>query len=218
MRNTFITVFLILIAFSLGLSVDKSKIAGLDKINPELTEEDVLTVEQQTGTETEAEYFEYKSPLGFSFMYDTGISLENSSIVLPGGYRISSVAAVRYVKEQKCGESGLPEHCRAFLENPAIAFGVLEENFDILKNGKLKDVLQFSEPITLSEKTGIQYYAGVEGEGIVTIALPFKSNQTLLIQYTFDEMYDSLEKNPEVYKSEEQKFVVDHILSTLKFD
>jgi len=218
MRNTFITVFLILIAFSLGLSVDKSKIAGLDKINPELTEEDVLVEEQQTGPETEAEYFEYKSPLGFSFMYDNGMSLENSSIILPGGNRVSAAAAVRYVKQQRCSESGLPEHCRAFLENPAVAFGVLEANFESLKSNQLKDIIQFSEPITISEKTGLQYYAGVEGEGIVTIALPFKSNQTLLIQYTFDEMYDSLENNAEIYKSDEQKFVVDQILSTLKFD
>jgi hypothetical protein len=217
MRNTFITVFLILIAFSLGLSVDKSKIAGLDKINPEQTEEEVLTEEENSEVVDTAD-LEYKSPFGFSFMHDSEMTLENSSIVLPGGYRVSSVAVVRYVKEQKCGESGLPEHCRAFLENPAIAFGVLEENFDTLKNGKLKDVLQFTEPITLAEKTGIQYYAGVEGEGIVTIALPFKSNQTLLIQYTFDEMYDSVKNNPEIFTSEEQKFVVDHILSTLKFD
>lgn len=218
MRNTFITVFLILIAFSLGLSVDKSKIAGLDKINPELTEEEVLIDEVQSDSQNVATVLEYKSPLGFSFMYDSEISLENSSIVLPGGDRVSAAAAVRYVQQQRCSESGLPEHCRAFLENPAIAFGVLEEKFDTLKNGILKDVLQFSEPITIAEKTGIQYYAGVEGEGIVTIILPFKENQTFLIQYTFDEMYDSIENKPEIYKSKEQKFVVDSILSTLKFE
>jgi hypothetical protein len=217
MRNTFITVFLILIAFSLGLAVDKSKIAGLDNINPELTEDEVLTVDE-LDKEPDTAVLEYKSPLGFSFLYDSSISLENSSIVLPGGTRVAAAAAVRYVNQQRCSESGLPEHCRAFLENPAVAFGVLEENFDALKNNKLKDVLQFSEPITLSGKTGIQYYAGVEGEGIVTIILPFKSNQTFLIQYTFDEMYDSVKNNPDIFNSEEQKFVVDHILSTLKLE
>lgn len=218
MRNTFITVFLILIAFSLGLSVDKSKIAGLDKINPELTEEEVLTEDVQNDSQNESAVLEYKSPLGFSFMYDSEISLENSSIVLPGGNRVSAAAAVRYVQQQRCSESGLPEHCRAFLENPAIAFGVLEVSFENLKNNQLKDIIQFSEPITVAGKNGIQYYAGVEGEGIVTIVLPFKDNQTFLIQYTFDEMYDSIQNKPEIYKSKEQKFVVDSILTTLKFE
>ena len=209
MRNTFVTIFLIIIAFSLGLAVDKNKIKTNQETEVPVIPEVKVEVEQKT--------FEYQSPFGFSFKYDSDITLENSSIILPGGYRVSAVAAVRYVKEQKCTESGLPEHCRAFLENPAIAFGVIEEKFEDFKKGRLKDVIKFSEPIILVGKEGVQYYAGVEGEGIVTIAIPFKENQTLLIQYTFDEMYDQIQKSPEVYGSKEQKAVVDGILSSLKF-
>lgn len=207
MRNTFVTIFLIIIAFSLGLAVDKSKIN-----NGKEFEAPIVPI-----VEIKEENFEYKSPFGFSFKYDSEITLENSSIVLPGGYRVSAVAAVRYVKEQKCSESGLSEHCRAFLENPAIAFGVIDQNFEELKNQRMVDVLQFAEPIILVGKEGIQYYAGVEGEGIVTIAIPFKENQSLLIQYTFDEMYDQIQKSPEVYGSKEQKAVVDKVLSSLNF-
>jgi len=213
MRNTFVTVFLIIIAFSLGLSVDKSKIKfpTQDEVVPEV-------VEQETEEEVEAEYFEYKSPLGFSFTYDDGLKLENSFIVLPGGYEVAAVAAVRYVNEQHCGQSGLPEHCRPFLENPAVAFGVIEKTFEDLKKNELKDVMQFSEAITLGGKEGIQYYMGVEGEGVVTILVPFKADQTLLIQYTFDEFIDSMTtNNAGMYKSTEQKVVVDNLLSTLKF-
>lgn len=206
MGNTFVTVFLIIIAFSLGLTVDFEN-KSIDSV-PQIVEEN----------SKETETFEYKSPFGFSFKYDEGITLENTSIVLPGGNRVSSVAAVRYVREQKCSESGLPEHCRAFLENPAVAFGVIDDTFESLKNNDLKDVIQFAEPITIAEKTGIQYYMGVEGEGIVTVVLPFKNNQTFLIQYTFDEMYDQIQKKPEILGSKEQKAIVDKILSTLKIN
>jgi hypothetical protein len=208
MRNTFVTVFLIIIAFSLGIAV-KSE----NKNNTPEIIENLPVVE-----EVKEEIFEYKSPFGFSFSYNKEIILENSSVVIPGGERVSAIAAVRYVKEQKCSESGLPQHCRAFLENPAIAFGVIEYSFEDLKTNQLKDVLQFSEPINLAGKEGIQYYAGVEGEGIITIALPFKENQTLLIQYTFDEMYDQIQKSAEVYGSQQQKAVIDTILASLKIN
>ncbi len=215
MKNIFITVLLILIAFGFGFLINNQDLKlGLSQSLKE-TEE---VVEQETGNEVEAEYFDYKSPFGFSFQYDSPLQLENSSIVLPGGYRVTSVAVVRYVKEQHCGASGLPEHCRPFLENPAIAFGVIAESLDDLKSGKLADVLDFVEPINLAGKDGIQYYMGVEGEGIVTIALPLKDSETLLIQYTFDELFDSVKNNPEVYGSAEQKRVVDNILNSLNIE
>jgi len=208
MRNTFVTIFLIIIAFSLGLSVDKTKIKNIQEAEVVVTPE-VKKVEQEN--------LEYKSPFGFSFSYKPEITLENSSVVIPGGERVSAIAAVRYIKEQKCSESGLSQHCRAFLENPAIAFGVIDEKFDALKNNQFKDVLSFSEKIDLSGKTGFQYYAGVEGEGVVTIVLPLKENQTLLIQYTFDEMYDQIQKSQDTYGSTDQKAIVDFILNSLKF-
>ncbi len=212
MRKTFTIIILILLSFGFGFLMNKEGFK-FPKIENAVVEE----VEEEVAKEIEAEYFEYKSPFGFSFTYDDGLKLENSSIVLPDGYRVSAVAAVRYVGEQHCGMSGLPEHCRPFLENPAVAFGVIESSFENLKKDKLKDVIQFAEPITLSEKNGIQFYAGVEGEGIVTIALPLKSDQTLLIQYTFDELFDSNKNNSNIYGSVEQKAVVDNVLKTLKF-
>lgn len=211
MKNTFTTILLILIAFGFGFLVNKEGFE-VDKV----VEEPV--VEQKTGEEVESEYFEYKSPFGFRFLYDDGMKLENSAIVLAGGYRVSAVAAVRYVEEQHCSASGLPEHCRPFLENPAVAFGVIESSFENLKKDKLKDVIEFSEPITLAGKTGVQYYSGVEGEGVVTIALPFKADQTLLIQYTFDELFDSAKSNESIYGSAEQKSVVDNILNTFTIE
>lgn len=215
MRNIFTVILLILVAFGFGFLVNNQEFkAGLKNS----VQEPEQSMEQETGPEVEAEYFDYKSPLGFSFQYDSPLQLENSAIVLPGGYRVSAIAAVRYVKEQHCGLSGLPEHCRAFLENPAVAFGVIGESLEDLKTGKLADVVDFVEPIKLAEKDGIQFYSGVEGEGIVTIALPLKAEETLLIQYTFDELFDSVKNNPEIYGSVDQKKVVDNILSTLKIE
>lgn len=213
MRNIFTIVLIILIAFGFGFLVNNKQLK--DGLSESMKDSEVIE-EQQTGPEVEAEYFEYQSPLGFSFLYDNGITLENSSITLPGGYRVSAIAAVRYVKEQHCSASGLPEHCRPFLENPAIALGVIGESFEDLKKEKLKDVFEFSEPINLADKEGIQFYAGVEGEGVVTIALPLKDSETLLIQYTFDELFDSVKNNPDIYGSVEQKLVVDNLLNTLK--
>lgn len=210
MRNTFVFIFLILISFGLGFSINKDALVKSLEGEKEIPKQEEVVVEEKIAKE-------YKSPFGFSFNYDDAMELENSAIVIPVGYRVSSVATVRYVKEQNCGASGLAEHCKAFIENPAIAFGVVESSFEDLKKNQLKDYIDMSEPITLSEKTGIQYYAGIEGEGVVTIVLPLKENQTLLIQYTFDELYDSTKTNSDIYGSEKQKAVVDSILSTLKF-
>lgn len=208
MKNTFTTILLILIAFGFGFLINK-KDFNVDQAVEESIKEDVADQKKSE---------EYKSPFGFSFLYDDGMKLENSAIVLAGGYRVSAVAVVRYVEEQHCSASGLPEHCRPFLENPAVAFGVIESSFDDLKTNELKDVIEFSESITLAGKTGLQYYSGVEGEGVVTIVLPFKADQTLLIQYTFDELFDSVKKNESIYGSVEQKSVVDNILNTLTIE
>lgn len=214
MRNIFTVILLILVAFGFGFLINNKELkSGLSESIK--TESPEVVVEEKQDPQ---EDFEYKSPLGFSFKYDSKLQLENSSIVLSGGYRVNSLAVVRYVKEQHCGASGLPEHCRPFLENPAVAFGVIGESFDDLKNGKLKDILDFAETINLAGKDGIQYYMGVEGEGVVTIALPLKESETLLIQYTFDELFDSVKNNPEIYGSLEQKKVVDSILNTLKIE
>lgn len=212
MKNTFIIILLILIAFSFGFFVNNQELkSGLSK-----SLEETEITETEVNTEIKPELNEYQSPFGFSFSHEKNIQLENSKIILPGGYNVSAIAAVRYVKMQHCSASGLPEHCRPFLENPAVAFGVVGESFEDLKKDKLKDVLDFAEPITLSEKEGIQFYAGVEGEGIVTIALPFKDSETLLIQYTFDELFDSAQPSADVYNSSKQKEIVDSILSSLK--
>lgn len=208
MRNTFTTILLILIAFGFGFLVNKEGFE-VDKVIEETVKEEFA--EQKTSEE-------YKSPFGFRFLYDDGMKLENSAIVLAGGYRVSAVAAVRYIEEQHCSASGLTEHCRPFLENPAVAFGVIESSFENLKKDKLKDVIEFAEPITLAGKIGVQYYSGVEGEGVVTIALPFKTDQTLLIQYTFDELFDSAKSNESIYGSAEQKSVVDSVLNTLAIE
>jgi hypothetical protein len=210
MRNTFTVVLLILIAFGFGFLINNKS------ITTKPVEENSI-VEQQTGYEVEAEYIKYESPFGFSFMYDDGLKLENTSIVLPGGYRVSAVAAIRYADKQHCSASGLSEHCRPFLENPAVAFGVMDSSYDTLKTVEFKDFIEFSEPITLAGKTGFQFYAGVEGEGVVTIVLPFQESKTLLIQYTFDEFIDQMTDQSDVvlYKSAEQKSVVDNVLKTL---
>ncbi len=79
--------------------------------------------------------------------------------------------------------------------------------------------MDFSEEISLAGKKGIQFYAGVEGEGIVTMALPLNEKQTILIQYTFDQFVDSIEsRRPEIYTSAQQKEAVDNVLSTLKIN
>jgi hypothetical protein len=160
----------------------------------------------------------YESPLGFSFSYDSRLQTENAWIVLTDGYRVSALAVVRYVTEQHCGASGLPEHCRAYLENPAIAFGVIEKApRDVVKD-HLGSFAQYLEPVTINGYTAGQYYAGVEGEGVVTILVPLENlKNTLVIQYTYDTLFDvDDDATDTVLTSQEQKIIVDSVLNTLQ--
>jgi len=158
----------------------------------------------------------YVSPLGFAFSYDRRLQTENAWIVLTGGYRVSSLALVRYVKEQQCGLSGLSEHCRPFLENPAIAFGVIEKAPKNVVREHIGVFAEYLEPVTINGVAAAQYYAGVEGEGVVTILVPLKNpDHTLLIQYTYDTLFDDADGNPDILKAKQQKMVVDSVLNTL---
>lgn len=157
----------------------------------------------------------HTSPFGFSFKYDSRFQTENTSIVLPGGNRISALALVRYVAEQHCGLSGLAEHCRPYLENPAIAFGVIEQSPKEVVTKHLDVFAEFMESVTLNGTTAAQYYAGVEGEGVVTILVPLKNkSQTLVIQYTYDTLFDTDSKT-QTLTAAQQKTLVDAVLGTL---
>jgi hypothetical protein len=203
MKNTFITVFLILIAFSLGLAVDTKT----------LSENNFTNIIEKTSKNN----LTYESPFGFSFDYVSEMRLENSSVVLPGGLRVSAVAVVRYVEKQNCQKDGLSQNCKPFLENPGIAFGVIDEEFSSLKNRQLRSVVSFSEKINLADTEGIQYYAELDDQGLVTIVLPFKTSKSLIIQYTVDKTHE-LSEDENVYKVDGQKIIIDSILSTLKID
>jgi hypothetical protein len=157
----------------------------------------------------------YTSPFNFSFTYDSRFQTENTSIVLPGGNRISALALVRYVAEQHCGLSGLAEHCRPYLENPAIAFGVIDQSPKEVVAEHLDVFAQYLESVTLNGISAAQYYAGVEGEGVVTMLVPLKNKaQTLVIQYTYDTLFDT-DTNPATLSAAQQKTLVDTILTTV---
>jgi len=161
----------------------------------------------------------YESPYGFSFKYSPLYSLENTRIILPPGKSVNSVAVVRYVHEEWCSASGLPEHCSPFLENPAIAFGVVGSSPADLVGAYLKDYIDSIESVEISGITAAQFYAGVEGEGIVTILVPLDDEgKTLIIQYTYDEIFDNnyYKNKKDFLGSVEQKEIVDKILGTLE--
>lgn len=158
----------------------------------------------------------YTSPFGFSFMYDSRLQIENSTIVLPGGARVSALALVRYVEEQHCGMSGLAEHCRPLLENPALAFGVIDQSPKDVVFEHLDAFAQNLESVSVNGIIAGQYYAGVEGEGVVTMLIPINAQtQTLLIQYTYDTLFDD-DTNPATLTAAQQKIIVDSVLNTLK--
>ena len=165
------------------------------------------------------EILSYESPHGFSFKYNPLYSIENTRVVLPGGKVVQAVAVVRYVKEQWCSQSGLPEHCRPFLENPAVAFGVIGNSpADVVAN-YLSDIVDSMETVEVAGITAAQFYAGVEGEGVITILIPLSNeNKTLIVQYTYDEIFNSGSHSREILDSEGQKEVVDRILGTLELE
>lgn len=170
----------------------------------------VVTTSEKTNT--------YTSPFGFSIAYGPEWQTENTTIVLPGGQRISALGVVRYVTVQHCGASGLSEHCRPYLENPGIAFGVLDMKLDDARATYLQSFTDFIEPVTIGSYAGFQYYAGVEGEGVVTVLLPLMENtKTLLIQYTYDTAFDTVSdmQAKGVRTSTEQKQLIDTVLQTL---
>lgn len=231
----------IIVAFGLGMLIninrvvaptpdqittDAGTIATITETPPALTDVNATTTTIQTNTLTtlfagsmqslpNGTRNTYTSPLGFGFTYDSRFQTENTSIVLPGGNRISALALVRYVDEQHCSLSGLPEHCRPYLENPALAFGVIEQSPKDVVSKHLDVFAEYLESVTLNGIVGAQYYAGVEGEGIVTILVPLKNKaHTLIIQYTYDTLFDT-DTNPATLTSAQQKTLVDSVLNTL---
>jgi hypothetical protein len=162
----------------------------------------------------------YESWQGFSFKYDPQIfKLENSEVSY-GSRRIQAIGIVRYVNREDCGESGLPDHCKPFLENPRISFGVTGVDYSKIVADYLEDYLDLLEPFKIGDIVGMQYYSGVEGDGIITVLIPFKDDldKTLIIQYTYDEIFDNdfFKDIPEILDSKGQKLMVDRILSSLE--
>ncbi|MEY2640798.1 MAG: hypothetical protein RL150_191 [Candidatus Parcubacteria bacterium] len=156
----------------------------------------------------------YESPFGFTVQYDSRFTTENAWVVLPGGERAAAFAVVRYVPHTDCGRVR-PEHCRPYLENPAIAFGVFGESPREVVSKHLDAFAEHLESVTINGIAAAQYFASVDGEGVVTILAPLKdADQTLVVQYTYDTKYDT-EKLAGALTAAEQKQLVDAVLSRL---
>lgn len=220
------TIFgVIIIGVIIGIFMIKNpdyKLPTVDAVKKEVIDKgEELAKEKFEDIILSSETLKYESNYGFSFDYSKELIIENNRIILPSGKTIQAVSVARYVKEEWCSASGLPEHCSPFLENPAIAFGVIGISLSDVVSTYLNDYLDSIEPVDIAGIKATQFYAGVEGEGIVTILVPLKDkNQTLIIQYTYDEIFDNENyKNKKEYlSSKEQKEITDKILGTLEIE
>lgn len=158
----------------------------------------------------------YESPFGFSVQYSSAFQSENAWVVLPGNQRIAAFALARYVPVQHCSEAGYAEHCRPFLENPAIAFGVIDASPRELVAKHLDAFSKHLESVTINGTVAAQYYAAADREGVVTILVPLTdTTKTLIVQYTYDTKYDTNAPHKDILPSTEQKQLVDSVLQTL---
>lgn len=186
-----------------------------ESLRTSTTTTEVVSV-QTSGIPSRTAVQTYTSPFGFSVQYDDMFQAENAWVVLPGNERVAAFALVRYVPVQHCGASGRAEHCRALLENPAIAFGVLDVAPRDVVAKHLGAFAQYLESVTVNGKVAAQYYAAADGEGVVTILVPLTNeNQTLIVQYTYDTKYDTESPHNGIRSSAEQKKLIDSVLQTL---
>lgn len=158
----------------------------------------------------------YQSPFGFSVQYSSEFQAENAWVVLPGSQRIAAFALVRYVPVQACGLDKAAAFCRPLLENPAVAFGVIDASPRELVAKHLDAFATHLESVTINGTTAAQYYAAADGEGVVTILVPLSdTSKTLIVQYTYDTKYDTSAPHKDVLPSIKQKQLVDSVLQTL---
>jgi len=159
----------------------------------------------------------YTSEYGFAFTYATSFHLENAHVAIPGRDFIRAVGIMRYVPISWCPNALRTAECAPFLENPGIAFGVIDKERSSLISTELVQIASFLEKVIINEREGLQYFLGAEGEGVVTILFELPEQKTLIVQYTYDEAFEKDDYHAKgVLSTEKQKQKVDEILSTLQ--
>jgi len=219
MKRILVISLLLIVAFILGTLVRSS---GTGRVTQQSMSNDTPAPQNESDAEqttTNQTTRQYQSPFGFSFTYDTQYQLVNSTIVLPDSYRVAAITVVRYVHEHFCSAAGLREQCSPLLENPAIAFGVIDATPATVVARHLLPIKTALQSLEIAGTTAAQYYAATNGEGIVTVLVPLKNpSKTLVIQYTYDEIFDDLDLGANILSSVEQKQIVDTVLHTLTIE
>jgi len=213
-----VTLLVIGTGFVFGYITAASSLSTFDVIQKTANVQDEITekVREVTGNE---ETTTYTSSHGFAFTYPKNFHLENAHVAIPGRDYIRAVGIMRYVPISWCPNASRTAECAPFLENPGIAFGVVDREKALLLENELAVIAPFTEPIVINEKEGEQYFLGAEGEGVVTLLFSLPESKTLIVQYTYDEAFEADDYHaPRVLSVKKQKQKVDEILSTLQIN
>lgn len=158
---------------------------------------------------------------GFEFTYNASVFTtkipRDDATGLGLGEAVFAVAHT--VPVQKCGPSGLPEHCTPETQNPALSIGVIEKPYaalsTVLKTALPGQVTDF----TAGTLAGVTYTLGAEGEGIVSYVFP-AGPSTLVVTRTYID--ESVQANYQtapgfIPLAEQKRMVEEDILPTLSF-
>jgi len=118
-----------------------------------------------------------------------------------------------------CGLSGLPEHCSASTTNLAISFYVVERSFNDVYSQLKKTYGDEMTVATLDGHQGVSFSMGVEGEGIVYLAVPINDAKTLFASrsYLDESILLKYQTAEDFMKLADQKALFERIMATFSF-
>lgn len=158
----------------------------------------------------------------YSFSYPADIFVATTEAAWwpfgQGGKTVNGLKLVHTVPVEKCGESGLPEHCTPLTRDIAVGFYVLPQSLASLR--ALAESWQTQESFVLQGRTGFSFVMGVEGENTYFSFVSLGDAKTLMItRDALDEsMLLSYQNMPDFIPSARQKQLFDEIMTTVSFE
>lgn len=158
---------------------------------------------------------------GFSFAYPAHIFVAAQETVEwpfgQGGKTFPGMKLIHEIPVEKCGASGLPEHCTPLTRDIAIGFFVIPQSFASIQ--RQAESWQTQESFSLQDHAGFSFVMGVEGEYAYYFFVPLTDGKTLMI--TRDALDESIlstyQQEENFFPTARQKQLFEQIMATISF-